>query len=258
MSDEIDDNSGRRRGHGSSRSGSRRSSSRSSSSRSHRSSGSSEQSSSGASSRRRSRSSSSKASDYYKIKRQNTFLKLIIVLMVIGLIGGAFYVRAFLNHAEQKYVNVQYKLDKTVAANAKREKDFERIEAQMASLVQGKVPGLNPITYDKVIEVDEKYVKSMIMSVTGKDDKRKYEFTLNLFNHFKNIMQPRVKIFLFDRTGLQIGLADLHYMKDEVLVPGEKRTVHGQFALHMDNREPAYYIAEAMWNHNWMKQGDEL
>ncbi len=240
-----EDRSKRRR----SSSSSKRTSSSHASGRSSRGATSHSSGSSGASSRKSSsRRSSSKASAYYKVKRQNTILKSFVVLLTAATIGVALFAYGYVNQSKQSIVNQQYEMDQVLLKHKDQDEEYENIKEQMASLVQGKVPGLNPIVFDKVIMVEKHYVKSMLLNVNGKEKKKQYEFSINLQNKFGNIMQPRIKIYLFDRTGLQIGIADLYHFKDEILVPGEKRTYHGKFDVRMKDREPAYFIVETYAN----------
>lgn len=197
------------------------------------------------SSRHRSRRSSSSAGELYKCKRVVTLMKSFIIALILGLLGGAVFMRSYLGEAHDQLAEQRYHVEQMRQQKEQADARLQEVEKELASHVVGNLPDLNSLTYNKVIEVEQKYVKNIVFSVSRKGGETSYEFQLQLHNKSPIVIQPRVKILLFDHTGLQIGIADLKGIKDNVLIPEETRSLHDVFEITLENREPAYFMVIA-------------
>ncbi|MCB1736312.1 MAG: hypothetical protein H6981_14595 [Gammaproteobacteria bacterium] len=178
----------------------------------------------------------------YKCKRTLTLFKSAVFLLVIGIIGGIFFVRGYVSSSIERVREQDYEIKVL-----KGERDFFQgrvafFKDQIKSLVAGTIPDLNELLFDQVIEVNQNYVKNLVFSVSKKSDETRYEYQIVLHNQTPIVVQPRIKVLLFDRTGLQIGISDLKGIKDNVLIPGETRSLHAVFDISLENREPTYFL----------------
>lgn len=194
------------------------------------------------SSRKRSRRKSTSATELYKCKRVLTVFKALTFLLLIALIIGGLFARSYISQAEEEVASNTHKIKQLRDGRQMWKSRIEQLERELASHVAGNLPDLNPLTYDQVIEVDQAYVKNLVFSVSRKAGEASYEYQMVLHNRSPIVIQPRVKILLFDRTGLQIGISDLKGIKDNVLIPEESRSMHESFDILLEHREPAYFM----------------
>lgn len=193
-------------------------------------------------SRHRTRRKSSSASELYKCKRGLALFKGSFVLILIVAVIGVLFLRGYVSRLEDDLAAHTHKIKELRDGHASWQERVDQLERDLASHVTGKLPDLNPLTYDKVIEVDQQYVKNLVFSVSRKADTTSYEYQLVMHNRSPIVIQPRVKILLFDRNGLQIGISDLKGLKDNVLIPEETRSLHEVFEILLEDREPAYFM----------------
>lgn len=197
---------------------------------------------SGHRSRHRTRRKSSSASELYMCKRVVTVFKGSAILLLICAAIGGLFMRNYVAQLHEDLSAHTYKIKQLRDQRARWQARVDQLEHELASHVTGNLPDLNPLVYDRVIEVDQDYVKNLVFSVSRKAGKTDYEYQMVLHNRSPTVIQPRVKILLFDRTGLQIGISDLKGLKDNVLIPEESRSLHETFDILLEDREPAYFM----------------
>ena len=81
----------------------------------------------------------------------------------------------------------------------------ERLEKQVADLVQQRIPGLHPLVFDQLISIDQQYVRNIIFTLIGKEENRQYEYKLTMKNNGLTAVHPIVKILFFDQLGIQVA-----------------------------------------------------
>ena len=82
------------------------------------------------------------------------------------------------------------------------------LKNEIEELTLNRLPGLTSLSYDEVIKVDKQYVKNIVFTRIGKKGARLYEYKVVLENH-QSPLQPALKILLFDRSGVQVGMSEL-------------------------------------------------
>lgn len=146
-------------------------------------------------------------------------------------------------------------LDKLMLLQRKQERELTRLrprvaelEGEIGELVKGRLPGLRPLEFDKVIPIGEHYVRHLIFTLIGKEDERSYEYKLTLKNGNLTPAHPMVRIIFFDQLGIQVassvvGDGDEGVQAVKVLEPGEVRSYTGTFHLRND-KEAKYFKIE--------------
>ena len=115
---------------------------------------------------------------------------------------------------------------------------LEKTKSELDSLVKGRFPHLTALEPDKVLNVNQGYVKNVVFNVVRQGRDKKFEYKLVMENLASHEIRPEFKIVVFDKLGVQIG-------QDEVsqpngLMPGESRSYSSALRLFMD-AEPAYF-----------------
>ncbi|MEQ9395725.1 hypothetical protein [Haliea sp.] len=129
------------------------------------------------------------------------------------------------------------------------EQEVLTLQEEKASLVQNRIPDLNPLVFDTTVPVGQGYVKNIRFTQTGTETDKKFEYFVILQNDGERRITPDVVIYLFDSLGIQIGmarLADNDISPDTTgrgLKEGESRSYFSQIQLIRD-RDPAYFHIE--------------
>lgn len=144
-----------------------------------------------------------------------------------------------------------------VTENNRKAREAEQMRTQLTAvteqrdaLVRGRIPRLKLLKYDQAIDLNQAYVRNVIFTLTRSSDAVTHEFRMVLHNDSLSVVNPQVKIVLFDAVGIQIGMATLNRsavisQKDRTLLdPGEVRSYSG--AIPVNGREqPMYFLVLA-------------
>ncbi len=95
----------------------------------------------------------------------------------------------------------------------KHEVQLEYSEAQLKKLhqdvnvlVEGRIPNLHRLEFDKTIPLDQQHVRNIIFTLTGVGTDKQYEYRIVMHNDSLNIAHPLANVFLFDEVGIQLGM----------------------------------------------------
>ncbi|WP_286980397.1 hypothetical protein [Haliea sp.] len=129
------------------------------------------------------------------------------------------------------------------------EQQVSKLREEKASLVQNRIPDLNPLAFDAIVPIGERYLKNIRFTRTGTEQQKRFGYLAVLQNDGQRSINPDVTIILFDSLGIQVGMAQL--AKDETssdmgndeLNAGESRSYFSQVKLTRD-RDPEYFHVE--------------
>ncbi|WP_240761676.1 hypothetical protein [Nitrosococcus wardiae] len=125
---------------------------------------------------------------------------------------------------------------------------LEKLQGEMKTLVQGRLPRLVPLEYDEAISITYKYLRNIIFTLIKAQGEITTEYRVVLQNDTLSVIRPEVKILLFDHAGIQIGSAEITNMMltpdEAVLDPGEVRSYSGSIELFHEGK-PHYFLVTA-------------
>jgi hypothetical protein len=128
--------------------------------------------------------------------------------------------------------------------------ELETVKNELDVLVQERIPGLIPLTYDEAINIDNEYVRNIIFTLAKTGKKNIYEYRLVLHNNTLSIARPKARIILFSDIGIQIGMAQIEQTDASTetdaraaLDPGEVRSYTAAIDL-IRNEEPSYFLLD--------------
>lgn len=122
-------------------------------------------------------------------------------------------------------------------------------EVELASLMKQRIPGVFNLEIDKLYDIDSKYVKKVSFSEAGVGADRRLAYYAVLKNNDALPVVPAMTILLFDRKGLQTGMARVTReasttpTEGEQLQPGETRAYSAQVETIRDD-QPVYFLVE--------------
>jgi hypothetical protein len=126
--------------------------------------------------------------------------------------------------------------------------EARRLEAQVRDLVSGRLPKqLLEMVTDTLIGLEPAPLRSILFTQTGTAERPGYEYRLICKNAGPERFQPRLRILLFNETGIQTGSADLGDSADATrmgaagMAVGESGSFSGRITLEFDDT-PKYFI----------------
>lgn len=124
--------------------------------------------------------------------------------------------------------------------------ELERLRVDLDNLVRGKLPRLRKLQYDKVLALDEAYLKNIIFTEIINRDHRGHEYKLVVQNNTPAPLWPEIQLLVFNEVGIQIGAAEvgknhLDALKSSLDV-GEVRSYSSVIQLADKNAIPAYFM----------------
>ena len=193
------------------------------------------------SSRRRSGSS-----HHYKsrVKRYKLLLATTSIVLSIALIFS------WLHISRQSHDHNQTVLDlrKQKVVSEDLAKEIETVKNERDVLVQNRIPGLMPLTYDEAINIDNDFVRNIIFTLAKTGKKDIYEYRLVLHNNTLSVVRPKAEIIMFNSVGIQIGMTQIEQTDATTetaarasLDPGEVRSYTAAIDLIRDE-EPSYFL----------------
>lgn len=125
--------------------------------------------------------------------------------------------------------------------------ELQKLRADLDALVRGKLPRLRQLEYDRVLSLDQGYLKNVTFTEVVNRDTRGYEFKLVVQNNTRAPLWPEIQLYLFNELGIQIGSAEIgtrhpNAMKASSLGVGEVRSYSGLLELADPGEAPAYFM----------------
>lgn len=122
-------------------------------------------------------------------------------------------------------------------------------EVELGALLKQRIPGTSNLDIDKLYDINNKYVKKVSFSETGVGTAKRLAYYIVLKNSEELPVVPSVTILLFDRKGLQTGMARVTReasttpTEREQLQPGETRAYSAPVETIRDDA-PSYFLVE--------------
>jgi hypothetical protein len=179
-------------------------------------------------------------------QRQIRYLKVALIGAVMTAIGLLVAGKLILDE-----VTIQRDLTRKGRENLERaQAELAQVRAELEAVVRGRLPLSRPMEYEKVLPIGEKYIKNVVFNQSQHGIQQACEYRIVLYNQEAMPIQPRVRILLFDRAGMQVGMAEVGQdgegtdLRLHGLTPGEVRSYSGSIEL-MTPREPEFFMLKA-------------
>lgn len=170
---------------------------------------------------------------------------LLIITLVVVFIG---WINTWVN--QSKAEREQFELAMSLRQHTQELENLRarnvELEANLAALVEKRLPGLQTLRFDATLPIDERYVRNINFTRTGIGSQIHYEYSIVLENRTKDILTPEVRILLFDESGIQAGSIKLskqaatNYSDLKFLDPREIRAYKGVIPVNRNNI-PKYF-----------------
>ncbi len=180
-------------------------------------------------------------------RRSRGLLATLVVIGLMALALGVFLgLRVFtLEEANEALRGSLYQREHELE---RLKPELERLRADVDALLKGRVPGLQPLVLDQVVNLDQAYLRNVVFTLVKRGSQVRYEYRLAMGNDTLQMVEPKVKINLFDRHGVHVGSARIG-LGDKVemeLGPGEIVSRTGLIDLPEGEEEPVYFTVKAV------------
>lgn len=173
--------------------------------------------------------------------------RLIVILSLSLAVETVLLLTAYVRMglAENESLALELSERQQTAELEKLRPQVEKLRAELATLVESRLPGLTKLEFDKVLPIDRDYVKNIVFSVAGKGDQLQYEYKMTTHNGSINLVHPQVDILIFDHLGIQVGVSRIGIQMDgtptlDILERGESRSFSARVDMTDDVR-PEYF-----------------
>ena len=182
-------------------------------------------------------------------RKQIRNLKIAIGILIVGMIvlaTGWTFTRVKFQEEQQRSAAINTKLHKSQRLLGETKARLKDHEQKLTELVEGRLPGLSTIEYNKLVDINDQYLLNLTFSESGVAESKSLEYHAMLVNTSTRMVLPKVKIFFFDDLGLQVGAVEVkkdHATSDILLAemePGETRSYHSPITIERD-AVPKYY-----------------
>ena len=122
-------------------------------------------------------------------------------------------------------------------------------EVELSTQMRQRIPGVSPLELGRFYDIDNRYFHKVSFSESGVGDERRLTYFAVLKNAESDPVTPAASILLFDRQGLQTGVARIApeaatpATDRKELAPGETRNYTAQVKA-LREEEPHYFLVE--------------
>lgn len=125
--------------------------------------------------------------------------------------------------------------------------EVQQLRQDLDDLVRGKLPRLRELEYDRVLPLDQGYLKNIAFTEVRTRSARSYEYKLVVQNSTRSTLWPEIRIDLFNEYGIQIGGAAIGTqaptaLRASSLDVGEVRSYAGSLDLADPDEAPQYFL----------------
>jgi len=196
---------------------------------------------------RRRRSSQSLRRKIEKSRRVILVQRIAMIAIASALIIGSALTANSMRSSSQREIALRRQLIEVERQQAADQATISALEGQVGELVAGRIPGLAPLTFDRVLRLEHEYARSITFTRIRVDHVEQFEFQLVMENNRSPLIEPKLDVVLFDRLGFELSRQhigqDIEMGVDgfEGLRRGEVRSHAAVFAIPESDR-PAYFL----------------
>ncbi len=125
--------------------------------------------------------------------------------------------------------------------------ELQKLRVDLDELIRGKLPRLRKLEYDRVLPLDDQYLKNITFTEIMNRDSRGYEYKLVVQNNTNAPLWPEVQLLIFNEIGIQVGSAEIgtgqpNALKAGSLGVGEVRSYTALMKLADGDATPTYFM----------------
>jgi len=176
--------------------------------------------------------------------RRSTF-KIAVLSVSLGLISLVLVVVAIYSTVKISSLNTENTdlkallLDKEEKLAALRPA-LDRTQKDLEVLVKDKFPNLRELKVNQVLNIRDKYIKTVVFNIIKHTNQLHYKYLLVVENDSPRKIKPSFRVLLFDRYGVHIATDEMH--DEDYLQPGESRDYSSRMEFFLDTEPKHFFI----------------
>ncbi len=133
--------------------------------------------------------------------------------------------------------------------------ELQKLRQDLDELIRGKLPHLRQLAYDRVLTLDEGYLKNITFTQIINHGVQSYEYKLVVQNNTHAVLWPEIQLRLFNELGIEVGNAEVgttdpNALKAARLSIGEVRSYSATLQLSDKDTLPAYFTVKILGDAN--------
>ncbi len=168
------------------------------------------------------------------------FITSVAISAIVVIVLLVFFFSTMANYKEATTILLA-QLDKKETELRKTHLEVKQVRAEINTLVNKRLPDLGALEFDKVIDVHEGYVKNILFTQTRSGSNTAYEYKILAENNDREKVTPRIRVIVFNRSGIQIGGATV--MSSKLLHSGDSKSYSTELDIFIDS-VPEYFHIE--------------
>lgn len=139
--------------------------------------------------------------------------------------------------------------------------ELQQLRRELDTLIRGKLPHLRELEYDRVLPLNEGYLRNISFTRIVNRSTQSYEYKLVVQNNTHAPLWPEIQLALFNELGIQVGSTEIGTanpaaLKAASLGVGEVRSYSAIFQLADKNVLPMYFMIRTLGNENSSSTSD--
>lgn len=168
------------------------------------------------------------------------FLSLALAATLLILVVVSIYSTVKISSLNELNRNLQYALDDLRGELGELKPKLKTAENELTTLVQGRFPNLDELAVNRVLEVNNQYVKNVVFNIIKQANQQQYKYLLVVENDSSVKIKPSFRVLLFDRYGVHVATDEVH--DTEHLNPGESRDYASEIEFFYDTQPKHFFI----------------
>lgn len=116
---------------------------------------------------------------------------------------------------------------------------LEKAQQDLNNILLGRYPQLHKLERDKVLPLNEGYLKNIVFTVVKQGGEQKHEYKLVMENTGRYEVRPDFTLVAIDRLGVQVAIDQVLHLR--ALAPGETRSFSSALDLTLQGSIPEYF-----------------
>jgi len=183
---------------------------------------------------------------YLKLKKKHRELERMFLGTTIGLVVLTLFLGGWAFKATSNYRGAMHSRYLESEALKTAQVEIDATKAELAALVENRIPNLRTFAADEVIPIGESYVRNVAFTVARKEGLPIYEYKVVVSNETDIMVRPEIEILMFDNIGIEIGRSKVPVKSADgpvsnfTLYPNEVESYGSDIALG-PNVTPSYF-----------------
>jgi hypothetical protein len=122
---------------------------------------------------------------------------------------------------------------------AQNRAQLEKAQQDLNNILLGRYPQLHKLERDKVMSLNEGYLKNIVFTVVKQGGEQKHEYKLVMENTGRYEVRPDFTLVAIDRLGVQVAIDQVLHLP--TLAAGETRSFSSALDLTLQGSIPEYF-----------------